>query len=264
MRILIALILTLSNPVPTASAAAPTRAYSIVESHPHDVRDFTQGLVLHDDTLIESTGGYGTSQLHFSTIDGTRVKPSIPIGNRFFGEGITVLRERLWQLTWRAGVGFVYDLDGEREKSFAIGGEGWGLTTDGAQLFMSDGSELLRRLDPESGQPIGAVRVRDGDRPVTRLNELEFIDGKLFANVWMTDRIAIIDPQSGQVESWLDLSELRARFEPPPDFREREHVLNGIAWDARRGLLLVTGKCWPRLFVLRIDGFGPPLHPAVR
>ncbi len=253
MRHFALLIFTLITPPGVASEAAPAASFSIVETYPHDTRDFTQGLLLHDNILIESTGGYGTSHLHFRDVTGRTIKPSVTLDDRYFGEGITVVNERLWQVTWRSRKGFIYDLDGRRESQFEISGEGWGLASDGAQIFLSDGSAFVQRIDPASGAVIDRIHVRDGDREVIHLNELEFIDGRLFANVWLTDRIAIIHPDTGRVEAWLDLATLRNHFDPPPGFRPRDHVLNGIAWDADRRLLLVTGKCWPRLFALRID-----------
>ena len=257
MRFLAPLLLLLLTPGFAVGAEAPTVPFSVIETHPHSTRDFTQGLLVHDGVLIESTGGYGTSQLHFRDVTGRTVKPSVDLPDRYFGEGIAVVGNALWQVTWRSRKGFVYDLGGRLKKQFAIAGEGWGLTSDRAQLFLSDGSAFLTRLDPRDARVIDRIRVHDGDREIDRLNELEFIEGWIFANVWQTDRIAIIHPQTGAVAGWLDLAELRQQFTPPPGFRPREHVLNGIAWDPQRRQLLVTGKCWPKLFALTVDW--PPL-----
>ena len=168
--------------------------------------------------------------------------------DRYFGEGIALVGDAIVQLTWQAEIGFVYDRTSfERRRSFTYAGEGWGLTYDGTRLIMSDGSDTLRFLDPKTFEETGRVRVQDGGRPVTQLNELEFIKGEVFANVWGTDRIVRIAPRTGQVTGWIDLRGLLA-----PHEAVNVDVLNGIAYDASADRLFVTGKWWPKLFEIRV------------
>jgi glutamine cyclotransferase len=168
---------------------------------------------------------------------------------RYFGEGITVLGDRIVQLTWQSGTGFVYDRQSfERQRTFTYTGEGWGLTTDGRRLIMSDGTDTLRFWHPETLEEVGRVQVRDGSGPVPQLNELEYVDGVLYANVWPTDRVARIDPATGQVTGWLDFSGLLT----PTERSRGVDVLNGLAHDPATGHLLVTGKLWPWVFELRL------------
>lgn len=231
---------------------AITWDYEVVGRYPHDVRHFTQGLFWHEGDLFESTGGYGSSGLYRKRLEDGAVIQSFALPRHLFGEGITLHENRIWQLTWREGVGLIYDLDFTPRARFALTTEGWGLSGDGRRLWMTDGSARLLELDPDSGQIIGHVTVRDAGRPVTRLNELEYIEGRMLANVFMSDRIVVFDPESGEVEAWLDLSELRREVQERPGFDPLEDVLNGIAWDPERRLLLVTGKRWPTLFALSV------------
>lgn len=235
-----------------AQNTAAMWSFEIVEQTPHQRSAFTQGLVMHEGTLYEGTGGYGESALLRVDRESGEILARRALPATLFGEGITVHDDEIWQLTWREGRGLIYDLDFQLLREFRIDGEGWGIASDGERLVMSDGSDQLTWLCPEDGRALRRVAVRDGLRRVRHLNELEFVDGRLFANVWLTDRIAIIDPDSGRVSGWLDLAGLRSQFAPPPGFRPREDVLNGIAWDAERELLLVTGKRWPVLFALRL------------
>ena len=223
--------------------------YRVVQSFPHDRDAFTQGLVVHRGELFESTGGYGTSSIRRVDLRSGRPLRQRPLSDELFGEGLTAVGNTLYQLTWRAGLGLVYDARTlAQSRQFAYAGEGWGLAWDGTQFIMSDGSAFLRFLDRATLREAHRVEVRDGDQPITALNELEFIEGHVVANVWRTTRIAVIDPRSGQVRGWLDLEDIL----PAPLRTERVGVLNGIAYDASGGRLFVTGKRWPRLFEIEL------------
>nr|WP_207190993.1 glutaminyl-peptide cyclotransferase [Halochromatium salexigens] len=229
--------------------AAPVASARVIARYPHNPDAFTQGLVLADGVLYESTGGYGDSSLRRVDLETGRVLERVDLPARWFGEGITEWRDELIQLTWRAGVGVRYARATlEPRARFAIQGEGWGLTHDGRQWIMSDGSAELRFLDPVDGREQRRVRVMDGDQPVRHLNELEFIDGEVWANVWYRDHLVRIDPADGRVLGYVDLSHLW------PDDRQRRHeqVLNGIAVERETGHLLVTGKRWPWLFRIEV------------
>jgi glutamine cyclotransferase len=223
-------------------------AVGIVEAYVHDPNAFTQGLAFHEGRLYEGTGHYGRSSLRAVDIGSGRVERIEPLDPAYFGEGIAIFDGAIYQLTWQNGIGFVYDLDTfEPLRTFRYDGEGWGLTTDGEALIMSDGTATLRFLDPETFRVVRRVDVQEDGRTVARLNELEYIDGEIWANVWYDDRIARIDPATGDVIGWLDLSGLYPRTE-----RGAEDVLNGIAYDDESGRLFVTGKNWPKLFELEI------------
>jgi glutamine cyclotransferase len=234
----------------TGSGAVPIYGYEVVNTFPHDPDAFTQGLVYVDGVLYEGTGLNGRSSLRRVDLATGEVLQQVDLPEEQFGEGIAVLGERIWQLTWQSRIGWVYD----RATFKSVGTveyvtEGWGLTTDGERLIMSDGSSTLYFRDPETFGEIGRVEVRDGDSPVTRLNELEYVDGEVWANVWQTDRIARIDPASGRVTGWVDLTGL---LSPEDRAGHQVDVLNGIAWDADTGRLFVTGKLWPVLYEIRI------------
>ena len=238
------------SPAPAAQAlpAAPVHGYEVVNAYPHDPDAFTQGLVFRDGFLYESTGLNGRSSLRKVRLETGEVVQRRDVDRRYFAEGLTDWGSRLIQLTWETNVGFVYDLRTfEPVRTFAYAGEGWGLTHDGRRLIMSDGTTALRFFEPESLQETGRVVVMDGGRPIDDLNELEVVDGLVYANVWMTDRIAMIDPASGRVTGWIDLTGLRPRSAGNGD-----DVLNGIAYDAGGRRLFITGKLWPRLFEIRV------------
>jgi glutamine cyclotransferase len=234
---------------PGVSGRAPAMyGYQVVRSFPHDPQAFTQGLVFHDGILYEGTGLQGRSSLRKVRLETGEVLQLRPMEDRYFGEGIAVLGDDVFQLTWQSEIGFVYDRQTlEPRRSFAYTGEGWGLTTDGRRLIMSDGSSTLRFIDPKSLRESGRLAVRDGAAPVSRLNELEFIKGEIYANVWETERIARISPATGRVTGWVDL---RGLLDP----REAAgvDVLNGIAYDPAGDRLFVTGKLWPRIFEIRL------------
>jgi glutaminyl-peptide cyclotransferase len=227
---------------------APVYGYDVVQRFPHDPEAFTQGLIYRDGVLFESTGLNGRSTLRKVRLETGEVLQQAAVDARYFAEGLTDWRNRLVQLTWDTKVGFVYDLATFRVQStFAYRGEGWGLTHDERRLIMSDGTSSLRFLDPDTLKETGGITVRDGNTPVLRLNELEYIDGRVYANVWLTDRIAVIRPDSGEVESWIDLTGLRG-----PARATGNDVLNGIAYDAAGRRLFVTGKLWSSLFEIRV------------
>ena len=247
---------TNAPPIEDASAVAsqqpapvPVYGYEIVREYPHDSEAFTQGLIFRDGFLFESTGQYGRSSLRKVELETGKVVQQRRVDNQYFAEGLTDWGTRLVQLTWQTNVGFVYDLATfEPRATFRYPGEGWGLTQDGRRLIMSDGNFELRFLDPDTQLEQGRRTVTDGGRPVDELNELEFVKGRVYANVWGSDRIAIIDPDSGQVAAWLDLAGLLRESARTG----REDVLNGIAYDAARDRLFVTGKLWPKLFEIRV------------
>jgi glutamine cyclotransferase len=231
-----------------AKAAAPVYGYTVVNSYPHDPQAFTQGLIFRDGVLYESTGLNGQSSLRRVRLETGEVLQRQSIDARYFAEGLTDWGNRLVQLTYTTQIGFVYDVSSfALQKTFNYTGQGWGLTHDTRRLIMSDGTPALRFLDPDSLRETGRVVVKDGSKPIENLNELEWIKGDVYANVWLTDRIAIISPESGQVKAWLDLTGIRGPVRSGAD-----DVLNGIAYDAARDRLFVTGKLWPRVFEIRI------------
>ena len=230
------------------SQTAPVYGYEVVNVYPHDRNAFTQGLLYRDGVLYESTGLNGRSSLRKVELETGKVLQQINIENRYFAEGLTDWGSRLVQLTWNTNVGFVYDLASfKRLQTFSYEGEGWGLARDARRIVMSDGTSTLRFLDPQTLTVIGRVPVTDGNVPVRDLNELEMIDGQVYANVWTTDRIAMIVPETGRVSGWINLAGLMPRASVSGDA-----VLNGIAYDVQRKRLFVTGKLWPSLFEIRI------------
>ncbi|MDZ7750917.1 MAG: glutaminyl-peptide cyclotransferase [Gammaproteobacteria bacterium] len=234
-----------------ASCSAPAVAYEVVAHHDHDPTFFTQGLAFTDDgTLLEGTGRYGRSLLTARTFPGDEALVRIPLAHHHFGEGVTALGERVYQLTWKAGEARVYRLpELEPMAVHAYEGEGWGLSHDGEHLITSDGSHELALRDPDDFSLVRRLAVHLDGRPLQGLNELEYVAGTLYANVWPTDCIARIDATSGRVTGMLDLSLLR-RAMPP---LATEAVANGVAFQHPSGHLLVTGKLWPRLFELRLQ-----------
>ena len=232
----------------SAAAQTPIYDYSVVRQHPHDPSAFTQGLVLENGILFEGTGLYGSSSLREVDLATGTVRRRVDLAGDYFGEGVTVFQGRLFQLTWREQVGFIYDAATfARLGQWSYEGEGWGLTHDGRHLIMSDGTNRIRFLDPVSLNTVRTIDVYDQGAPVAQLNELEFIHGEIFANVWLTDWIVRIDPATGAVVGRIDMSGLL------PSGTAAD-VLNGIAYDPGSGHLLVTGKWWPTLFEVAITG----------
>jgi glutaminyl-peptide cyclotransferase len=223
--------------------------YRIVHTYPHDAQAYTQGLIYLDGHLYESTGLNGRSSLRMVDLSTGHVEQEIPIPSKYFAEGLTNWGSTLVQLTWLAHTGFVYDRFSFRQlRTFHYDGEGWGLTQDGHDLILSDGTAKLRFLDPETFKVTRSIVVEDGSSPVTQLNELEYVRGEIYANVWHTDRIARIAPATGKVLGWIDLSGLLPADQHP----DPEAVLNGIAYDAAHNRLFVTGKLWPKLFEIEV------------
>jgi glutaminyl-peptide cyclotransferase len=230
-------------------ARPPEYTFNIVQTFPHDPSAFTQGLAYRDGFLYEGTGLNGHSSLRKVRLETGEVVERTDLAPEFFGEGITLLKNEVIQLTWQSQTGFVYSLtDFHLLRQFSYPGEGWGLATDGREVFMSDGSPEIRVLDSETFAEKRRFTVHDGSTRIRELNELEFVDGELFANIWQTDRIARISPQSGAVIGWIDLKGLLS-----PVYRlESGAVLNGIAYDPARKRLFVTGKLWPNVFEIRL------------
>ncbi len=232
-----------------AAQTAPVRSYKVIATYPHDPKAFTQGLQYLNGALYEGTGLNGESSIRKVNLTTGAVLKIQPVSAFYFGEGITVLGNRLFELTWRNGVAFVYDATTfQATDTLHYPGEGWGLTYDGKRLVMSDGSNALRFLDPATFRELSRLPVRDGSSPVADLNELEYIDGEIWANVWQTDRVARIDPRTGQVNSWVNFAGLLKPADRTPD----TDVLNGIAYDAQGKRIFVTGKRWPKLFQIQV------------
>lgn len=222
--------------------------FRVVRKIPHDRTAFTQGLLIEGDHFYESTGGYGTSSIRKVHLNTGVVYQRWDLDSNLFGEGLALHQDHLIQLTWRSRKGFIYRLaDFKREREFTYNSEGWGLTSDGNQLFMSDGSDVIYVLDPESFANLRSLMVRDDEGPVKNLNELEYRDGMIWANVWRSDEIIAIDARSGRVRARVNLTGLRSKS----DSYGGEDVLNGIAVDPQTGKMYVTGKRWA--FVYEIE-----------
>ena len=227
----------------------PQYSYRVVKSYPHDTSAFTQGLEYHDGFLYEGTGIVGRSSVRKVDLATGKVLQNFDVPMPFFGEGITVFDNQILELTWVSQTGFVYDKSSFRVlRSFNYPGEGWGLTNDGKQIYMSDGSAQIRVWDPTTLKEVRRITVKDGNEPVNELNELEFVRGEILANVWQTDRIARISPVDGKVLGWIDLSGILPRSERT----NSDAVLNGIAYDAATDRLFVTGKLWPKIFEIKL------------
>jgi len=240
-----------SPPPPSAAADAafPVYTYEVVNAWPHDPEAFTEGLIYLKGILLESTGLKGHSTLRKVDLQTGRVLQQVPLAAQYFGEGMTVLGDKIYQLTWQNQTGFVYDLDGmSLEREFAFTGEGWGLTTDGRSLIMSDGTNRIRFIDPVTFKVTRTIGVFNHGAPLNSLNELEYVKGELFANIWQTQSVVRIDPATGKILGMVDFSGLPL----PADFDRITNVLNGIAYDAAGDRLFVTGKNWPKLFEVRL------------
>jgi len=245
-----------SQPTATPTeAATPTPAppitytYRIVNTYPHDPTAFTQGLVFLDNALYEGTGRWGESTLRETVLETGQVARSKPLEAQYFGEGIAILNDRIYQLTWQEQTGFVYDrATFELLQTFSYPTEGWGITHDGQRLIVSDGTSTLYFWDPATLQETGRITVRDHRGPLNRLNELEYVNGEIWANIWLTNLIARISPETGDVLGYIDLSGLldTESLAQPVD------VLNGIAYDSATGRVFVTGKLWPTIFEIEV------------
>lgn len=230
-------------------AETPVAGYKVVRTYPHDRSAFTQGLEYRNGFLYEGTGLNGRSTLRKVELATGRVVRQVALPYEHFGEGITILAGEILQLTWQSQVGFVYGAsDFKLRRQFRYTGEGWGLTNNGREIFLSDGSSTIRVLSPKTLSEVRRIRVADGATPVAQLNELEVVEGEIYANVWQSDRVARISPATGKVLGWIDLSGLLS-----PIFRTGEiDVLNGIAYDAAGKRLFVTGKLWPSVFEIQV------------
>lgn len=229
--------------------APPVYGYEVVRVYPHDPEAFTQGLVYEGGFLYESTGLHGRSSLRKVELETGRIVKIHHLPPEFFGEGLTIWKDQLIQLTWHERTGFVYEKETFRLlRTFTYATEGWGLTHDGRWLIRSDGTATLYFLDPETFREVKRLLVHDRGRPVRFLNELEFVRGEIYANVWQTECLVRISPQTGRVLGWVDLTGLLS----PEDQARSVDVLNGIAYDATRDRLFVTGKLWPKLFEIRL------------
>lgn len=251
MRLILALVLLVLPGLAANAQSRPTlETPQLVATYPHDVGAFTQGLFIHDGQLYESTGQVGESVLRRVDLESGAVLQEVDLPGRVFGEGSTQIGDEIFVLSWRAQTGFIYDPESfDLIDQFSYPGEGWGLTTDGTHLIMSDGSARLRILDPTEMSLQRELVVTLNGRPVARLNELEWIDGEIWANVWMTSTIVRINPESGAVTGMLNL---RA-FTPDSVAGSNDAVLNGIAYDRDSGRIFVTGKMWPVLYEIVLD-----------
>lgn len=223
--------------------------YEVVNTWPHDSEAYTQGLLFSNGYLLESTGLEGQSTLRRVELHTGKILEQVIIPRPYFAEGLALLNGKLYQLTWQHGVGFIYDANTlNKLGDFKYSGEGWGLTTDGHRLILSDGTSRLRFFYPENFRLPKSVTVLDRGKPVTNINELEYVQGEIYANIWHEERIARIEPNTGRVIGWIDLTGLRELS----GVTDEEGVLNGIAYDETSGRLFVTGKLWPKLFEIRI------------
>jgi glutaminyl-peptide cyclotransferase len=231
------------------SLPTPEYTFKVVHVFPHDSKAFTQGLAWRDGFLYEGTGLNGRSSLRKVSLETGKVIQQVDLSPEVFGEGITLFKNEIIQLTWQSQTGFVYDASDFRLlRRFSYRGEGWGLTANGQEIFMSDGTDEIRILDANTLKEKRRIKVHDGAAPVSELNELEFVDGEIFANVWQSGHIARISPQNGRVLGWIDLTGLLS----PMYQRGSDAVLNGIAYDPARRRLFVTGKLWPSVFEIQI------------
>lgn len=223
--------------------------YVVAGTFPHDTGAYTQGLLYHEGVFYESTGELGRSSVRRVEPATGRILASVALPSSRFGEGLALHGDRLYQLTWQNHVGYVYDISTlARVDSFSYEGEGWGLTSDATSLIMSDGTDTLRMLDPQTHHVIRKVGVRDGNSPLKKINELEFVHGVVLANIYQSDWIVVIDPASGAIRRWIDLAGLL----PEKSRSASTDVLNGIAYDSAGKRLFITGKRWPTLFEVRL------------
>ncbi|MBA3247106.1 MAG: glutaminyl-peptide cyclotransferase [Pyrinomonadaceae bacterium] len=233
----------------SSTADVPTYTYEVVNTYPHARDAYTQGLIFQDGILWESTGERGRSSLRKVDLQTGKVLKKVDVPPEFFAEGMTVLDGKVYQLTWQEHKGFIYDAETLKKLGeFSYQGEGWGLTHDGESLIMSDGTNQLRFLHPNTLQVKRTISVFDKGEPLAQLNELEFIRGEIWANIWQTDKIVQLDPQTGKILGWIDLTGLL----PTRDYTPETDVLNGIAYDKEGDRLFVTGKLWPKLFEIRL------------
>ncbi len=225
--------------------------YDIIKEYPHLKESYTQGLEFYKDTLYESTGQYRESDLRKVDVTTGEAMEKMQMKDHFFGEGMTIMNDKIYQLTWRSGYGFVYDLDFNKIDEFKYNEskEGWGLTNDGTYLYKSDGTDKIWRLDPETFEELGYITVTSNKQTFDKINELEFVNGKIYANKYQYDGVMVIDPQTGQLDAVLDLRDLKDQV---TNNDKEDNVLNGIAFDAKTGHFFVTGKRWEKLFEIKL------------
>ena len=245
-----------SNNAVTNTGPVPVDTYEVVKSYKHDPDAFTQGLVIHNGFFYESDGEYGESNVRKVEIETGRILQKQNIPDEYFAEGLTILNDKIYQLTWRENTAFQYDMNLKLIKEFRyMGFEGWGLTNDGTNLIMSDGTHVIRIINPENFETIRTIVVKDEQgRRITKLNELEYVKGEIWANIWHSEEIgkpnhiARISPQDGKLLGWVDLQGIS----PDDVKRDTENVLNGIAYDAAADRLFVTGKNWKSVFEIKV------------
>ncbi len=255
------ILFALSIWIGAATLASAADSYRVVHAYPHDRQAYTQGLVFVDGHLYESTGLNGHSSLRMEDLESGRILQFHDVPSKYFAEGLTNWGSTLVQLTWQAHTALVYDRFSFRLlRTFHYDGEGWGLTQDGRSLIMSDGTATLRFFDPATFREVRRVTVKDRGSPVTQLNELEYINGQIYSNIWHSDRIARISPLTGKVLGWIDLSGLL----PESQRSDPEAVLNGIACDTAHNRLFVTGKLWPQIFEIKVVPDKAKLIPVRR
>ena len=233
------------------STKAPISSIKVINIYPHDAKAFTQGLLYYNGYLYEYTGLNGKSTLRKIDIKSGKILQELKLNQKYFAEGITIHKNKIYQLTWQNNIVFVYDLlSFKLLNNFSYPGEGWGITTDGKNLFKSNGTAVIDCIDPEHFTVVRKINVHDGNTAISNLNELEFIRGEIWANILMENVIARISPQTGKVLGWVDLSKL---YNLLPD-NSRVDVLNGIAYDQDNDRLFMTGKFWPKIFEIKIVG----------
>jgi len=227
----------------------PIYSYRVINTYPHDSNAFTQGLVFENGFLYEGTGLYRSSSLRRVELETGTILQISPLPDKYFGEGITIFENKIIQLTWKSNIGFVYERNTfNKLNNFKYSFEGWGITHDGKRLIISDGTSIIHFLDPNTFKEIGQIKVFENNTPVNKINELEYVKGEIYANIWQTNRIARIDPRSGRIIGWIDLTGI---LEETNDAEEVD-VLNGIAYDAVHDRLFVTGKLWPYIFEIQL------------
>lgn len=239
----------------TPATAPPVSTYEIVKTYKHDDKAFTQGLVVHNGFFYESTGEYGDSSLRKVEIETGKVLQKKDIAEEYFAEGMTIFNDKIYQITWQENVAFQYDMNFNLIREFRYPGQGWGLTHDGTNLFLSDGTHVIRVLDPETFETVRTIVVKDeAGKPIYKLNELEYVKGEIWANIWHSEQtgkpnhIARISPQDGKLLGWIDLQNIS----PDDQKRDSENVLNGIAYDAAADRIFVTGKNWKNIFEIKV------------
>lgn len=229
-------------------------SYTIINTYPHDNQAFTQGLEFHRDTLYEGTGRYGISSLRKTDYKTGKVYQQITLANKYFGEGITILNNKVYQLTWKENTGFIYNADTfkvEKEFTYFKPIEGWGLSNDGKVLFQSDGTEKIWIIDPVTLKELDYINVYTANNKIKSINELEYINGKIWGNIWGKDAIAVINPENGAVEAVINLADLKTKVSNPTG--DTDNVLNGIAYNPKTKTVFITGKNWDKMFEIKIN-----------